>query len=127
MDVKVFSQGGQNVYDITNTTLGNTDNQNEQQSDNQSISESSAGKSSDFQPVSVKDAKKAADKINKLLEDKSSTHIEYEQDKDFKYIMIMKVVDNDTNKVINEIPSKKILDMVAQFCEMAGLMLDKKA
>jgi Uncharacterized flagellar protein FlaG len=76
--------------------------------------------------VTVKDAQKAIDKLNKLLED-SSTHIEYEQDNTFKYVMIMRVVDNNTKQIIKEIPSKKILDMVAQFCEMAGFVLDKKA
>lgn len=123
MDVKVFSQGGQNIYNVDNNTNVNAS----QQDTDTSIGGSLSKENSNLESVSVKDAKKAADKINKLLEGKSSTHIEYEQDQDFKYVMIMKVVDNDTHKVVNEIPSKKILDMVAQFCEMAGLILDKKA
>ena len=41
--------------------------------------------------------------------------------------MIVRVIDNNTNEVIKEIPSKKILDMVAKMCEMAGVLVDKKA
>jgi flagellar protein FlaG len=41
--------------------------------------------------------------------------------------MIMKVVDNNTHEVVNQIPSKQVMDMIAQFSEMAGLVLDKKA
>ena len=40
--------------------------------------------------------------------------------------MIVRVIDNNTNEVINEIPNKKILDMVAKMCEMAGILVDKK-
>lgn len=121
MDVEAISHGGQNLYNIDNSLV--SDNKNAQNGIGNSISQD---KSTQNEGISQKDAKRAADIMNDLLKDKS-THVEYEQDEDFKYIMIMKVVDNDTNKVVNEIPSKKILDMVAQFCEMAGLIVNKKA
>ncbi|MCT4619780.1 MAG: flagellar protein FlaG [Marinisporobacter sp.] len=43
-----------------------------------------------------------------------------------KQIMV-KVIDNDTEEVVREIPSEKILDMVAAMMERTGLFLDKKA
>ncbi|MBZ9636028.1 flagellar protein FlaG [Clostridium sp. FP1] len=67
----------------------------------------------------------AVSKINKLLEGQC-THIQYEKH-DVLNQMIIKVIDNDTNEVIKEIPSRKILDMVAKMCEMAGILVDKKA
>lgn len=123
MDVEAISHGGQrqNLYNIDNSLVVNNKNV-------QNNTENSTVQNRDTQNdgISEKDAKKAVKVMNDLLKDKS-THIEYEQDKNFKQVMIMKVVDNDTRKVINQIPSKDILDMVAQFCEMAGLIVNKKA
>ncbi len=42
-----------------------------------------------------------------------------------KEIMI-KVMNTDTQEVIREIPSEKILDMVANFMELAGLYVDEE-
>jgi len=69
--------------------------------------------------------KNAIGKINKILEG-DSTHLQYEKHDVFNE-MIIKVIDDNTNQVISEIPSKKILDMVAKMCEMAGILVDKKA
>ncbi|HEY8889411.1 MAG TPA: flagellar protein FlaG [Clostridium sp.] len=73
---------------------------------------------------SENEIKDAVKKLNKFLED--GTHLQYEKH-DFFNQMIIKVVDNDTNQVIKEIPSRKILDVVAKMCEMAGVLVDKKA
>ncbi|MBW9151960.1 carbon storage regulator CsrA [Clostridium estertheticum] len=72
-----------------------------------------------------KEVKNAVIKINKFLEGEG-THLQYEK-QDVLNQMIIKVVDNNTNTVIREIPSRKILDMVAKMCEMAGILVDKKA
>ena len=74
---------------------------------------------------SEKQIKNAVSKINKLLEGEG-THLQYEKH-DVLNQMIVKVIDNNTNTVINEIPNKRILDMVAKMCEMAGVLVDKKA
>lgn len=42
-----------------------------------------------------------------------------------KQIMV-KVINTDTDKVIREIPSEKILDMVAHLWEVAGILVDEK-
>jgi len=75
--------------------------------------------------IKEKDVNKAIDKLNKFLEDKS-THAEYAVHDKLKDIMI-KIVDDDTGDVIQELPPKKILDMVAKMCEMVGLIVDNKA
>lgn len=40
--------------------------------------------------------------------------------------IIVKVINTDDDTVIREIPSEKILDMVAHLWEVAGIMIDKK-
>jgi flagellar protein FlaG len=42
-----------------------------------------------------------------------------------KEIMV-KVINDETEEVIREIPPEKILDMVAMMWEMAGLLVDRK-
>jgi flagellar protein FlaG len=42
-----------------------------------------------------------------------------------KEIMV-KVIDSETNKVIREIPSEKILDLVAKLWELAGIIVDER-
>jgi len=43
-----------------------------------------------------------------------------------KEIMV-KIIDSKTDEVIKEIPSQKILDMIANMMELAGLLVDEKA
>ncbi|PAB59358.1 flagellar protein FlaG [Anaeromicrobium sediminis] len=41
--------------------------------------------------------------------------------------VMVKVINDDTDEVIREIPSEKVLDMVAAVLERTGLFLDTKA
>lgn len=66
----------------------------------------------------------AVKKVNNFLKDEK-THAEYSVHKDFGTIMI-KIVDDESDEVIMEIPPEKILDMIASMCKQFGL-LDKKA
>ena len=74
---------------------------------------------------SEKEVKNAVRKINKILQGES-THLQFEKH-DVLNEMIVRVVNNETNEVIKEIPSKKVLDLVAKLCEMAGILVDRKA
>jgi flagellar protein FlaG len=38
----------------------------------------------------------------------------------------VKIVDNDTNEIIREIPPEKTLDMISKMWELAGLVVDEK-
>jgi len=53
------------------------------------------------------------------------TRFEFSIHDDTKEIMV-KVIDQETNEVIREIPPEKILDMVATMWELAGLIVDEK-
>ncbi|CAG7633907.1 hypothetical protein PAESOLCIP111_03512 [Paenibacillus solanacearum] len=67
---------------------------------------------------------KMIERANKALEGKS-TSFEFSIHEKTKSIMV-KVLDKETGSVLREIPSEKILDMVAKMCEMTGLILDEK-
>ena len=55
----------------------------------------------------------------------SNKSFEYSIHKATNQIMV-KVIDKDTNEVIREIPSEKILDMVAKMWELNGLFVDER-
>lgn len=40
--------------------------------------------------------------------------------------IMIKIVNQQTKEVIKEIPSEKILDMVAKMCDLAGVFVDEK-
>ncbi|MDD3298653.1 MAG: flagellar protein FlaG [Firmicutes bacterium] len=40
--------------------------------------------------------------------------------------IMVKVINDETDEIIREIPPEKILDMVAKIWELAGLMVDRK-
>lgn len=71
------------------------------------------------------DIVKAVDKLNKFLKD-DNTSAEYAVHEVFGDVMI-KIIDNDTKEVLMEVPPKKILDLVAKMCELAGVLVDRKA
>ncbi|MBU3142346.1 flagellar protein FlaG [Clostridium sp. CF012] len=72
-----------------------------------------------------KEVENAVNKINNFLMGED-THLEY-QKHDVLNQIIIRIVNNKTNEVIKEIPSEKILDMVVEMCEKAGVFVDKKA
>jgi len=75
-------------------------------------------------PVNEKVVSEAVDKMNKVLEG-SNRRFEFSVHEKTHGIMI-KVIDEITGKVIREIPPKKILDMIANMMEMAGLLVDER-
>lgn len=53
------------------------------------------------------------------------TRCEFSYHEDTKRVSI-KVVDNDTQEIIREIPPEETLDMLEKMLEMAGLLVDEK-
>jgi flagellar protein FlaG len=51
--------------------------------------------------------------------------LQFSVHKETRQIMI-KIINTKTEEIIAEIPPEKILDMIAQLWEMAGLLVDKK-
>lgn len=130
MEVKGLSQGGQNTLDYYMNQIQNSStndgeveaNGNKQQ--NNAVQDKDA--SANTKDINESKVKNAVDKINKLLEDKS-THLVYEAHDSFKHDIIIKIVDNKTNEVVREVPPRKLLDMVAKLCELAGVFINQKA
>ena len=72
-----------------------------------------------------KEVQKAVNKLNTLFEGKQ-IHAEYEVYGRFHDITI-RIVDDNTKQVIQEVPPKKIIDMIDKLCELAGVLVDEKA
>ena len=72
-----------------------------------------------------KQIEKAVEKLNKFLQGNTS-HAQFSMHDKFNEIMI-KIIDDNTGEIIQEIPSKKIVDMIAKMCEMVGIVFDKRA
>lgn len=66
----------------------------------------------------------AVQHANKALEG-SGRYFKYEVHKPTKQVVIS-VMDEKTNEVVREIPAKKLLDIVAKFMELAGLVFDER-
>jgi flagellar protein FlaG len=66
----------------------------------------------------IEKANKRYEAYDKILQ--FSVHEETRQ-------IVIKIINTKTEEIIAEIPPEKILDMIAQLWEMAGLLVDKKA
>lgn len=75
-------------------------------------------------PVSDQAVIKAIEKANKVISG-ANTKFEFSIHKETKQIMV-KVINSETNEVIREIPPEKVLDMVAKFWEMSGIIVDER-
>lgn len=80
---------------------------------------------SEEEKYNKKELKKAVDEVNKFLI-KDKTHAEYSVHEVFNRIMI-KIIDDKTDEVVLEVPPKKLIDMVAKLCKLAGVIVDKRA
>ncbi|MDK8181635.1 flagellar protein FlaG [Paenibacillus sp. UMB4589-SE434] len=63
------------------------------------------------------------DKINKMLE--PDTHIRVKVHDKTNTIMVL-VLKDETNEIIREIPSEKMLDLMYNMCTRVGVFLDEK-
>jgi flagellar protein FlaG len=68
---------------------------------------------------------RAIEKANERVMNRS-TELRFSVHERTKEVMI-KVMNTETQEIIREIPSEKILDMVANFMEIAGLYVDEEA
>lgn len=75
-------------------------------------------------PVSEKVVIEAIQKANKAISggDKRFEFSIHEKTNE----IVVKIFDSSTNELIREIPNEKILDMVANMCEMAGIFVDER-
>jgi flagellar protein FlaG len=75
-------------------------------------------------PVSKEEIAKAVEEVNKTLA-LHNTRLEFSIHDKTKEIMV-RVVDEKTGETIREVPSKKVLDMVAMTWDELGLLVDEK-
>lgn len=68
--------------------------------------------------------KSAIDQVNNKIKN-TRTICEFSYDEEIKRISI-KVLDQETNEVIKEIPSEETLDMIKKLWEVAGLLVDER-
>lgn len=90
------------------------------------LGEKAAEISSDTQRHRFKrdDLQKAIDDTNRILFDRND-RFEFKIHEGTNR-MIVKLVDNETDEIIKEIPSEKILDLVASIWDLVGILVDEK-
>lgn len=73
--------------------------------------------------VPREDVEKATEKLNRLMGiiDKRLEFRIHEQ----SHRVMVKVIDQETGDVLDEIPPKRILDILSSFSQVAGIMVDK--
>ncbi|MCS4476469.1 flagellar protein FlaG [Clostridium botulinum] len=118
MEVKAMSQGRHQAY---NSEIVNSGTDLDKNIEKIKLDE----KHSTLDKESTREVKDSVDKLNKLLEGQD-IRLEYEIYGKFRDLTI-RLIDTKTKEVIKEIPPRKIIDMVAKLCEMAGVLIDEKA
>ena len=79
----------------------------------------------------VEEKKYSEEEVIDFIEKANEEFVAYDRRFEFtihektKQIML-KILDSSTDEVIREIPSEKVLDMVAGFMEVAGIIVDRK-
>ncbi|MEH7302495.1 flagellar protein FlaG [Neobacillus drentensis] len=77
------------------------------------------------QQVQTKEkTEKVINSMNEFLK-ASNTHLKFQFHDELKEYYVT-LVDDTTNEVVKEIPSKKLLDMYAAMTDYLGLLVDKK-
>ncbi|MED4586189.1 flagellar protein FlaG [Brevibacillus choshinensis] len=66
---------------------------------------------------------KQLETLNKLVQ--TNTHLKFTLHEKLNEYFVQ-IVDNVTNEIVREVPSKKILDFTAKFQEMIGILVDEK-
>jgi len=75
-----------------------------------------------LEPPTEKDMAQTIDGLNKMFE---STHIQFTYHEELGEYYV-KIINDKNNEVLKEIPSKKVLDIVAEMGKSLGLIIDKK-
>lgn len=76
------------------------------------------------QAQSKEKTEKVIQSMNEFLKE-SNTHLKFSLHEELQEYYVA-IVDDSTNEVIREIPSKKLLDMYAAMTEYVGLLVDRK-
>ena len=77
------------------------------------------------QETDLKELKEAIDQANKSFKP-MNRRFEYNVHEALHRVSVT-VIDSNTDEIIREIPSEKLLDMVANMLEVAGIIVDERA
>jgi flagellar protein FlaG len=72
--------------------------------------------------VSIPALEKMIEAVNKAL---SGENVEVALSIRKDHVIVITIIDSETNKVIKEIPPRKILDMISMLEEIVGLVIDE--
>lgn len=108
----------------TNNTVQNSVGVKKTNSENNNVQKNKKDENLNDRNASAKEIIDAIEKANKAIIG-AQTQLEFSIHEGTKEIMV-KVINTDTKEVVREIPSKKILDMVAKMWELAGIMVDER-
>lgn len=75
--------------------------------------------------ISIEELKKALAKLNIMME-LAPVRLEFSFHEPTKR-MVVKVIDQETGKVLRQIPPEKVLETMQRIMEFIGLLLDEKA
>lgn len=115
---KLTTRGQESIDELNKEVKAGTTKVPTEASD---IKEESSQQKNKFTPKSIM---KAVETMNKELEP-SGKKLAYSIHERTNQILI-KVIDIETNEVIKEIPDEKLMDMMADFCEASGILIDEK-
>lgn len=76
------------------------------------------------EPVDKEKAKAATEELNKQM-DQLGTRVSFSTDEDSGRLII-KVVENETNKVVKQIPAEEMVRMFARMAELTGMLVDTR-
>ncbi|HOA97185.1 MAG TPA: flagellar protein FlaG [Acetivibrio saccincola] len=113
MQLKNTQNTVQNTLGVKKTSLENNNVQKVTKDEGQNDSD-----------VTAKEIIDAIEKANKAIIG-ARTQLEFSIHEGTKEILV-KVINTETKEVIREIPSEKILDMVAKMWELAGILVDER-
>lgn len=108
----------------TNNTVQNSVGVKKTNSENNNVQKNKKDENLNDRNASAKEIIDAIENANKAIIG-AQTQLEFSIHEGTKEIMV-KVINTDTKEVVREIPSEKILDMVAKMWELAGIMVDER-
>lgn len=120
MQLKNTQNTVQNTLGVKKTSLENNNVQKVTKDEGQNDSDVTENDSD----VTAKEIIDAIEKANKAIIG-ARTQLEFSIHEGTKEILV-KVINTETKEVIREIPSEKILDMVAKMWELAGILVDER-
>ncbi|NRR23238.1 flagellar protein FlaG [Brevibacillus sp. MS2.2] len=117
MDIKGINDPGRGAVGLELKNAG-------EQSTKENKTADSADTYGNEKKYSKKELEKEVDSLNDFLKG-STTHLKFKlHEKLGEYYV--QVVNDQSNEVVREIPSKKMLDVVAKMYEMVGILVDEK-